>query len=310
MPRWAVSKSPSRPMTSDQPSNSKVHARTELHALLCSLFPGDGRDLRQFARGDPARASVVDSVSWSLGLDAIVHDFIERCESRGLVDEGLFRRLLSIRPHRRPEIEVAAQRWGYPLPAESLAGPVPWRRPPVLILGSLGFVALVGLVVVVHLSWTQSAEQDRPTAEILKETPVAPATEPISSAPTPPRPDSRPLSPAPQPTSPAKPVAMPRCQPSSKLELLGRLKQAGRDGGALRPCWVEFWGQSAIRARDCPVHLHGDSARQSTLTFTNPKQRVDETNCFSIKAAATFRAMSECSFPVDYTFILADIEPS
>ncbi len=322
-------------MTANHPSPSPVHPRDALHALLGSLFPGDGQDLRRFVRGDRARETVIDTVSWTSGLDAIIHDFIERCEARGLVDEGLFRRLCSVRPHRRPEIVAVAQAWGYSLPPEPIADPGSRRKPTALVLGSLGLVGLVGLGIVVLPYWTERAEQHAPTAEPLKEAPLAlatepfppapltPATEPLPPAPdppvpNPPEPDESPLTPAARSTEhkapasapPAKATSPRRCPPASKPELLAHLKQAGQKGGALHPCWIEFWGQSAIRTRECPVHLHGDSARRATLTFTNPKQRIAATACLASKASATFQAMPECSAAVDYTFMLAEIEPS
>lgn len=301
----------------DPSSSSEIQARDALHALLCSMFPGDGRDLRRFARGDPACASMVDSVAWTAGLDAIVHEFIERCEARGFVDEALFRRLLRIRPHRHPDIAFTAQRWGYSISAAPLTRPVPRRYPARPVVGSLALIGLAALAVALLPLWPRSAEQDPRAAERSEEAPPVRMVAPIPTAPGPPNRDTPIVSPDPQsielaarpPEPRAKAASSNRCLPSSKLERIAQLKLAGREGGPLHHCWLEFWAQSTIRARDCPVHLQGASARRSTLTFTNPKQRVHATVCLSTMASSAFRAVNDCTGPVDHTFMLAEIEP-
>lgn len=295
-------------MTTDSPASSTVHARDALHALLCSLFPGDGRDLRHFANGDPALASVVDSVPWMDGLNSIVHEFIERCAARGLVDEALFRRLLRVRPYRHPEIAAVARLWGYELPVTRITGPVPKRRSAILIVGSIALVGLTVLAMVMLQVWPQPAAPELPAAVRAEELPAAPEMKAIPTAPAPPKPDEPLGFPAP-PVPSVKSPPSPRCQPPSKQALLDRLRKAGREGGPLRRCWLDFWAQATIRSENCSVQLHGDSLRESTLTFTNQMQRVDATACLSTAASGILATLNECPGAVDHTFILAEIEP-
>lgn len=287
--------------------HSAPHARRELHALLCALFPGDHHELRDFARTDNMLAIVVESVAWTLSKDAVVHEFIMHCEARGLIDEGFFLGLVSVRRYRRAEIAAVARLWGimhnWPSTYKPTMGP---RR-----RSGGGLVARIGLVVTLVVL---------PTPEDLT-VPV----EPHHAEPTPSTPPAPPVlesmrgalslqetgsrEPRPADTAGRRLEGRPACKPPNYARMYERLRNAGSPGGVLHDCWLGFWMQSAISAADCPVRLSGLSIREATLSIIRPKQRTAETMCFSTRIPAVLRLLDWCPMPISREFSLIEIQP-
>lgn len=273
---------------------------TGLHRLLCKLFQGDGRDLRDFVRRGPEGEQLVNELlSAPVSLSALAQSWIDRCIARGLVDAGFFLRLIMTFPRRALEIHAIAQQWRVDVdtpPAESRRG-----RTLALVPGAI--------VLALSVAWggAHVCNAALPIALTL------PASEPEHSCvPM----GLAPYLPPPRPSTPwvpsgddRTPIISASSRPPAKEQPISLFRRAGTESKGLAGCWQAF-NKSSWKLRDFAFHLKTDeSLRRVVVKTTDATVGGVVSDCFERELAAILsRKRIRKLDPV--TIKLAEIDPN
>lgn len=289
-------------MSSTEPERVSSAAMTGLHRLLCSLFSGDGRDLRDFVRRGPEGELLASELlSGSVSLSSLVQSWIDRGTARGLLDADFFRRLMLTFPRRALEIHGIAQQWRADVDMPPTA---PRRRWAPLLVPAATAVAL-------GVAWAgaQFLDPALPTPLVLPGSEPALPCVPTGPAPYLPPPPRRP--PVVAAGEPEKDLAPPPPPPrqASKGQLIILFRRGATESKPLADCWQKFT-DSPWKLHNFEFHVKPDEALQRVVVRTaDINVRGVVADCFERELAAILsRKRIRKLDPV--TIKLAEIDPN